>query len=180
MPRIAFTPFRKAEIIALAEFARKKYFGMNIDEIAESENIILIRAPDADSKKAGYACAIKKEAPKWIKSLSHPGKFVLSFHEKEISYHNAIVINPLYGIPECEIFWHEFYHLWYSPSRQMKLDFFHQFSTGGALDAQEERRANMFAAYYLIPELESGDTPQSVSEKYFVSDDLARLRLRVF
>jgi hypothetical protein len=176
MPKIAFTPFRKAEIIALAEFARKKYFGMSIDEIAERENIILIREPDANSKKAGYACAIKKESPKRIESLAAPGTFVLSFHEKEITYHNAIVINPLYGIPEREIFWHEFYHLWYSPSRQMRLDFFHQFSTGGALDAQEERRANMFAAYFLIPELESGDTLQIVSEKFGVSADLARLR----
>jgi hypothetical protein len=153
MPRIAFTPFRKADIVALAESARKKYDGMSIDEVAECENIILIREPDANSKKAGYACAIKSESPRQIESLSRSGEFVLSFREKEITFHDCIVINPLYGIPEREIFWHEFYHLWYSPSRQMKLDFFHQFSTGGALDAQEERRANMFAAYMLIQEV---------------------------
>src|SRR5689334_20550188 len=147
MPRIAFTPFRKNEIIALAKSTREKYSGMSIDEVAERENIILIREPDANSKKAGYACALKSETPKRIESLQVPGKFVLSFSEKEISYYDCIVINPLFGIPEREIFWHEFYHLWYSPSRQMKMEFFHQFSTGGALDAQEERRANMFAAH---------------------------------
>jgi len=121
MTRIAYTPLRETEIIALAKAARKKYQGLSIDEVADSENIILIREPDAYSKKAGYACALQSVKPKRIPSISRPGEFVLSFTEKEITCHDCIVINPLYGIPEREIFWHEFYHLWYSPSRQMKL-----------------------------------------------------------
>jgi hypothetical protein len=179
MPRIAFTPFRKAEVIELAESARKKYSGMTIDEVAECENIILVREPDAASKKAGYACSIKSEVPKRIESLSQPGKFILSFTEKEITFHDSIVINPLYGIPEQEIFWHEFYHLWYSPSRRLKLEFFHQFSTGATLDAQEERRANIFAAHVLIPSLEGADTPTVLSEKWNVSEEMAMVRLQV-
>ncbi len=149
-----------------------------IDEVADFENIILIREPEAGSKKAGYACSIKSEAPKRIESLSQPGKFILSFTEKEITFHDCIVINPLYGIPEREIFWHEFYHLWYSPSRQLKLDFFHQFSTGGTLDAQEEKRANLFAAHVLIPRVEESDTPDVLGEKWNVSEELGRIRLQ--
>ena len=177
MPKIAFTPLRKAEIIGLAAYARKKYEGLTFDQVAERENIILIREPDANSKKAGYACSLKSETPKLIPSLSRPGEYILSYREKEIIFHDCIVINPLYGIPEREIFWHEFYHLWYSPSRQMKMDFFHQYSTGGALDSQEERRANMFAAFMLIPEVGKGDTAEVVSERFGVSVDLGRLRL---
>jgi hypothetical protein len=176
LPRIAFTPFLKEEIVALAKLERDKYGGMSIDEVAEQENIILIREPDAHSKKAGYACSLKSQTPKRIESLSIPGKFILSFREKEISYYDCIVINPLYGIPEREIFWHEFYHLWYSPSRQMKLEFFHQFSTGGTLDAQEEKRANIFAAYMLIPAIEREDSLPNLSAKWSVSERLARIR----
>ena len=179
MPKIAFTPLRKAEIISLADAARKKYDGLTIDQIAGRENIILIREPSAISKKAGYACSIKSEVPKLIPSLSRPGEFILSYREKDISYHDCIVINPLYGIPEREIFWHEFYHLWYSPSRKATMDFYHQYSTGGVLDTQEERRANMFAAYMLIPELAKEDSPQMIIEKFNVSSDLARLRLNL-
>lgn len=177
MTKIAFAPLRKAEIIHLAGTARKKYEGLSIDEIAEIENIILIREPSTDSKKAGYACSLKSEMPKLIPSVSRPGEFILSFREKEITFHDCIVINPLYGIPEREIFWHEFYHLWYSPSRKVTMDFYHQYSTGGVLDTQEERRANMFAAYFLIPDIETEDTPEIVSEKFSVSDNLARFRL---
>lgn len=148
-----------------------------MDQVAECENIILIREPDANSKKAGYACSLKSERPKLIPSLSRPGEYILSFREKEIIFHDCIVINPLYGIPEREIFWHEFYHLWYSPSRKTTMDFFHQYSTGSALDAQEERRANMFAAFMLVPEVGKEDTPQIVSEKFNVSWELARLRM---
>ncbi len=178
MNRIAYTPIRKAEIIALADAARQKFSGMSIDLVAESENIILIRQPDASSKKAGYACVFPSIKPKLIPSLSRPGEFVLSFAEKETIYHDCIVLNPLYGIPEREIFWHEYYHLWYSPSRKVQMDFFHQFSTSGALDSQEERRANMFAAYFLIPKIESEDTAEIVSEKWGVSELLAKVRLQ--
>jgi hypothetical protein len=177
MPKIAYAPIRKAEIIGLARAAREKYFRMNIDQVAECENIILIHEPDALSKKAGYACSLKSQAPKLIPSLSRPGEYILSFVEKDIIYNDCIVINPLYGIPEREIFWHEFYHLWYSPSRKTTMDFFHQYSTGGVLDSQEERRANMFAAHFLVPKVEKEDTPQSIGERFSVSLDLARLRL---
>src|SRR4051812_19566450 len=117
MPRHVHIPIRREEIISLAISAREKYSGSSIDQVAERENIILIREPDAASKKAGYASSIRSESPKRILSVSRPGTYLLSFVEKEITYYDSIVINPLYGIPEPEIFWHEFYHLWYSPSR---------------------------------------------------------------
>jgi hypothetical protein len=177
MPKLAYAPVRKAEIIGLASLARKKYEGLSLDQVAEFENIILIREPDANSKKAGYACSLKSEAPKLIPSLSRPGEYILSFKEKEIIFNDCIVINPLYGIPEREIFWHEFYHLWYSPSRKTTMDFFHQYSTGGVLDSQEERRANMFAAFMLIPEVGEGETAESVCERFGVSREMARLRI---
>jgi hypothetical protein len=175
MPKFAFAPFRKAEIIGLAAYARKKYEGLTLDQVAERENIILVREPDANSKKAGYACSLKSERPKLIPSLSRPGEYILSFREKEIIFHDCIVINSLYGIPEREIFWHEFYYLWYSPSRKTTMDFFHQYSTGGALDAQEERRANMFAACMLRPEVDPDDKVLIVSEKFTVGRDMHQL-----
>lgn len=177
MQKIAFIPIRRAEIIGLAQAAAKKYRELSLDEIAERENIILVRQPDPTSKKAGYAAAFPTKKLKRLKSASRPGEFILSFTEIQVTYHDCIVINPQYGIPEREVFWHEYYHLWYSPSRKMKMDLFQQFSTGGTLDSQEERRANIFAAYMLIPQIEKGDTVQSICEKWGVSLEMAEIRL---
>lgn len=178
MQKIAFIPFRRVEIIGLAHATAEKYRGLSLDEVAERENIILIRQPDPISRKAGYAAAFPMKKLKRLPSSARPGEFILSFAEIQISYHDCIVINPKYGIPEPEVFWHEYYHLCFSPSRKMKMDMFQQFSTGGTLDNQEERRANVFAAYMLIPDIEKADTPISISQKWNVSLELAELRLR--
>lgn len=147
MPKKVHIPFRRDEIAALAADARERYRGMTIDEVALRENIELVRMPDKSVAKAGFSAAIpvRTKLRKRIPSLARPGEFVVSLTEFETVYHNAIIINTASAIAEEEVFWHEFYHLWYSPTVNNARFHEGEYSTAGALDAQEERRANQFA-----------------------------------
>ena len=189
------TPVRREEIVALADYYRKKYKGLSIDEVALREDILLVRMPDENVSARGYATAFPKgERRKRIASLTRPGEYIISQCEWETLWQDCIVINtapqtaPPLNLPhigggdlgssalrdedlipspsanvegdrfdtkyqkqgvahpasEAFVFWHEFYHLGYSPTRNT-AKFFHSFSTTGILDAQEERRANEFA-----------------------------------
>lgn len=151
MPKSVHIPFRRDEIASLAAEAHKRYAGLTIDEIAERENIKLVRMPDPHVHKAGFSAAIpvRTNRRKRVSSLARPGEYVLSLTEYEMEYHNAIIINTASGIPEEAIFWHEFYHLWYSPTVNNARFHEGEYSTAGVLDAQEERRANLFASLML-------------------------------
>jgi hypothetical protein len=162
------TPIRREEIRELAEYYRRKYIGMSIDKVAQREGILLVREADELVAAHGFATAVPNgKRRKRIPSLSHPGEYIVSKCEWETIWQECIVINSrteLYsvheGVPdgiqfrptdplqfrptEVFVFWHEFYHLGYSPTRNT-AKFFHSFSTTGILDAQEERRANEFA-----------------------------------
>jgi hypothetical protein len=184
-----FIPIRRDEIAEIARHLKEKYRDMTIDEVAEKEDIILVREPDASSKKAGYSVTFPRgKRRKRIPSLARPGTFIVSVSEWDTIFQDAIVINteyrpepppahPLRGVhppphlwrgikpleppstnveggwgvapvvapSEEEIFWHEFYHLWYSPTVNNARFHNGDYSTAGALDAQEERRANEFA-----------------------------------
>ena len=157
------TPVRREEIVALADYYRKKYKGLSIDDVALREDILLVRMPDENVSARGYATAFPKgERRKRIASLTRPGEFIISQCEWETLWQDCIVINSSSGFQpeqldglqtrptENFVFWHEFYHLGYSPTRNT-AKFFHSFSTTGALDAQEERRANEFAGLMSEP-----------------------------
>jgi hypothetical protein len=173
----AFTPYRTHEIIDLAVAARERHDGRSIDEIAEAEEIILMRIPDAAATRAGFSCILKYPSAKPIASSANAGAALFSFAEQIEVQYPAIVINPLRTDNEREVFWHEYYHLWYSPSRNTNASFFTEYSTAGVMDRQEERRANLFAAYVLIEEISVTDSVESLGLKYRVSPQIARLRL---
>jgi hypothetical protein len=145
-----FIPIRRDEIADIARHLKEKYRDMTIDEVATKEDIILVREPAADSKKAGYSVTFPRgKRRKRIPSLARPGTYIVSLSEWETIFQDAIVINTEYDMKprlrEEEIFWHEFYHLWYSPTVNNARFHNGDYSTAGALDAQEERRANEFA-----------------------------------
>lgn len=173
-----FVPLRREEIVALAVEARKRFVGKNIDQVAEYEGLLLIRQPDPNTTKEGFCCVLPTTRRKRLASSVRPDWQLISFAEKEKVFINAIIINPCATNNEVEVFWHEYYHLLYSPSRS-GVTFYGGYSSGGVLDKQEENRANLFAAYMLIPEIESHDTMYSLAEKYDVSFEIAQARLRM-
>lgn len=175
--REAFTPYRRQDIVALAAAARQKHRGRSIDRVADAEGIVFMRVPDPNGTREGFSCMLTSRVPKKIESSSDDRSMIFSFAEEvEVDY-PAIVLNPLCCRHEAEVFWHEYYHLWYSPSRKGAASFYNGYSTEGALDKQEERRANLFAAYVLIPEVQAGDTTQHICDTWGVSPSLAQLRL---
>jgi len=176
--RTPFVPLRREEIQALAGDARKRYLGKSIDDVAEKEGLLLIRQPDANTTKEGFCCVLPTTRRKRLASSVRPDRQLISFAEKEKVFINAIIINPCATNNEEEVFWHEYYHLLYSPSRS-GVTFYGGYSSGGVLDKQEENRANLFAACMLIPEIENDDTMYSLAEKYDVSFEIAKARLQL-
>jgi hypothetical protein len=175
--RQAFTPYRTDEIIAIARATAERFRGMTIEAVAEREGIILQFLPDATATKAGFCCVLTVSHPKPIASLACVGAALFSFDEEEETIHQAIVINPTRTAHPEEVFWHEYFHLQYSPSRLGGATFFGGYSTAGVLDKQEERRADVFSAYLLICEVEPTDTPTTIARRYNSSERLATVRL---
>ncbi|MEO6941163.1 MAG: hypothetical protein ABI444_13700 [Candidatus Kapaibacterium sp.] len=165
MPRKSFVPMRRDELILLAAEARKKYAGMSIDEVADREHVFLHRERGPAAASGGYAFA----------------QIEMGWDGQPYVF-EAIVLNPEFQNPhgerisEREIFWHEYFHLWYSPSMIDSPDrFLHHYSTVGVLHAQEERRANEFTAAVLVGKLELGETAETLSERCGISSSLASI-----
>jgi hypothetical protein len=175
--RRAFVPVRRDEIALLAAAVHKKFANTSLDDIAEREGIIFLRVPDEHTFKAGFSCILGSPEPKKLQSSAIPGENVFSFSERSRSSYPAIIINSAKTICEAEVFWHEYYHLFYSPSRTGSATFFDGYLTAGVLDKQEERRANLFAAHMLMPSVEKSDTIEMLVEKFGVSAELAKLRI---
>ncbi len=159
-------PLRREEIRDLAHHFRERYAGWPIERVAEREKIILLRGPSPANQGGFSNVTIEEDSDGLLRPIP------------------AIVINTAYRtphgepVPEREIFWHEFYHSFYSPaSNDLSVDHDH-YSTRGALHAQEERRAQEFAAWMLVERLALGDTPHDLAERYAVSTDLARIALQ--
>jgi Zn-dependent peptidase ImmA (M78 family) len=176
--RKPFVPPRRDEIAALAAETRTRYAGKSIDAIAEDEHLLLIRQPDPNTTKEGFCCVLPRTRRKRLTSSARPDTELISFAEEEKTFINAIIINPCATNNQEEVFWHEYYHLLYSPSRS-GVTFYGGYSSGGVLDKQEEGRANLFAAFILMPDIEEDDTIYSLAEKFDVSLEIASARLRV-
>jgi hypothetical protein len=176
--RKPFVPPRRDEIAALAAETRTRYAGKSIDAIAEDEHLLLIRQPDPNTTKEGFCCVLPRTRRKRLASSARPDNELISFAEEEKIFINVIIINPCATDNEPEVFWHEYYHLLYSPSRS-GVTFYGGYSSGGVLDKQEENRANLFAACMLIPTIETDDSMYSLAEKYDVSFEIAKARLQL-
>ena len=178
MPRNVHTPPRTDEIVALARRAKALYAGLTIDQIAEREGIILQRINGAGSDVGGLSYVEIMTRPKLVESLAQPGKYIRVRGQVEKYPLEFIVINPDYPASEEEIFWHELYHLWYSPSGSGLLGSrVNCFSTHGILNDQEERRANTFAAAIVIDRIGEHESVEELMDRCGVSRSLAQLAM---
>jgi hypothetical protein len=165
----------------LASAVRERCDPRKIDAIADEADIVLIRSAGAIGRDAGFAYIEYVRRPELIESLSHPDHPILVWGgwRKEPLY--SIVINTNSGIPEAEVFWHEWYHLFHSPHDiQGSERFQHSYSTDGVLHNQEERRADEFAAAILVPSVSDCSTIYDIVERFGVSERLATNAMKFY
>ena len=181
MPNTLLAPIRRDEILKLAAETRSRFSSASIDDVAHKTDIILVRTNGPFGKDAGFAHIDFFQEPIFIESLARPFEKIRAWGHRNPRTVRSIVINPNAGIPEREVFWHEYFHLFYSPHAVQRSErFMHRFSTEGALHRQEERRANEFAAAILIPSIRMNLTVTEIAECFAVSDRLAQCAIRFY
>ena len=177
----SIAPFGRERIIQLASAIRERYDPRDIDRVAQQNDIVLVRTSGPPGRDAGFAYIEFVRRPELIESLSHPERPVLVWGgwRREPLY--SIVLNTKSGIPESEVFWHEWYHLFHSPHDiQRSENFEHRYSTDGVLHNQEERRAEEFAAAVLVSSLDNCSTIFDIVERFGVSERLAEKAMKLY
>ncbi|HET6400782.1 MAG TPA: hypothetical protein VFH95_05215 [Candidatus Kapabacteria bacterium] len=174
-------PIRREDILRLAREVREGCDPRTIDAVAELRGIILVRISGPIGRDAGFAYIEFTRCPAYVESLAHPEEPVRLWGGWTKESVRSIVINTNSGIPEREVFWHEFYHLFFSPHALQRSERFeHHFSTLGALHSQEERRADEFAAAVLVPSLDGCRTAAEIADRFEVSERLAAHAIRFY
>ncbi len=172
---------RREQIVRLAEDVRERVGDVSqIEDIAAATDITLVIEEGPHGKDAGFAFVQYISEPTFIESLARPGEFVRVWDGDRCTVHRSIVINPNGGVPEREVFWHEYYHLFHSPDGVQHSERFpHRYSTEGVLHNQEERRADEFAAAVLIAPLDELEDIADVIERFSVSERLAKCAMNL-
>lgn len=177
---VRISPIGGERILHLAEEIRSRFEPREIDAAANSSDILLIRIAGGTSAAAGFAHIGFVHSPEFIESLANPGERIRVWERNDEKL-RSIVINTDSAVPEAEIFWHEWYHLFYSPeSIQRSESFDHRFMLESAIDSREERRADEFAAAVLVPSIEGCQTVSEIVERFGVSERLAKVATRLY
>jgi hypothetical protein len=184
LPRIPHIPLRDDEVVALGRATRLKYAGRSIEEVARQESIILQIASYAELKRGGISICQAIDTFYVFESLVDPDRFIESRYPAFESTIKLIAIahdhiRDAEAISLDEIFWHEYFHLNWSPELEPFDPAKHEYTTHGVLDKQDEARADLFAASVLIDRVEPWDDARSIMQKFDVSHLLASLALRI-
>lgn len=165
----------------LADEIRSRFEDVSsIEDIAAECEILLVIEEGPMGRDAGFAFVQYLSEPTFVESLARPGELVRVWGGEQRIAHRSIVINPHGGVPEREVFWHEYYHLFHSPDGVQHSERFpHRYSTEGVLHNQEERRADEFAAAVLIVPLDELDDVPGVMERFSVSERLAKCAMNL-
>ena len=173
------TLVRRDEILRLASEIRQRFGPLMIEEAAAENDVVLVRTEGAVGRDAGFAYIHFTRKPSYVESLSRPEDPLLvwgsmSGDNSDSEPIRSIVINTNSGISECEVFWHEWYHIFHSPlGIQRSEQFEHRFSTEAALHNQEERRADEFAAAVIVGTEHECSTIAELIEQFGISERLA-------
>jgi hypothetical protein len=156
---------------------------MSIEEVARNESIILRIASFAEMKRGGISICQEVETSYLFESLVDAERFIEARYPAVKSRLKLIAIAQDYvrggeRISLEEIFWHEYFHMNWSPELEPFDPDKHEWSTHGVLDTQDEHRADLFAASVLIDRLEKGATTKDITGGYNVSCKLAHLALQ--
>lgn len=178
MPKGTEVPVRRTLFLPYAHRLRKKYREHTIEEIAREEDILLVRLA-GPATLGGVALRFTESVEYWFRSLVDDDVKIKSLEPDRVE-RRVIVLNSLFDGNSSEVFWHEYFHLHFSPRNMPFASHrLHTYSTSVALDSQEERRANEFAAAMLIAEIHAGESAEDIARRYHVSLSLAEIAIRM-
>lgn len=184
MPLAAPIPLRDEEVVALGRATRLKYAGMSIEDVARNESIILQIVSFAELHRGGISVFQPVDTFYVFESLVDDDCFIESRYPLARSTIKLITLAYDYvrdgeHIAIEQIFWHEYYHMNWSPELAPYDPDAHEYATHGVLDAQDENRADLFAAAVLIDDMHSFDTPHSLAARCNITLSLAERALHL-
>lgn len=168
---------RRSNIFLLANEFRRTLDGMSIDDIAERHGITLYRADGHEQAADGVAIIEPIRRQVAVESLAKPGSALRVWGGVSHEELRVILINCRSTVPEREIWWHEFYHILFSPRTGRRTAI--EFRVSDHTYRVEERRADDFTAAMLVPSIQGLDTLEDVMARYDVSKRLARHAIRL-
>jgi hypothetical protein len=157
---------------------------MSIEDVARHESIILQIVSFNELKRGGLRFREPIDTSYLFESAVEPGKLVEARYPAVPAYFKAIAIAYDYfrgdeHISLEEIFWHEYFHMCWSPDLEPYDPTKHELSTHGMLDSKDEYQADLFAASVMIDHIRPSDTARSLCKRHGVSHKLAALALRI-
>jgi hypothetical protein len=184
LPRTIHIPLRDEEVVALGRATRLKYAGRSIKEVARDGSIILRFVSSGEIKRGGMCIYQSVETSYLFESLVDEGRLIEARYPAVPSGIKLIAIANDYEregerISLEEIFWHEYFHIHWSPELPPYDPDKHEWSTHGVLDKQDEHRADLFAASVLIDRITEWDDASTIAERCHVSLRLAGLSLHL-
>ena len=134
-----------------------KYEGYSIKEVARAESIILEFVTYKQIQRGGLCVAQELESTYLFESLAVPGRLIEARYPAVKTRLQLIAVAKDYyrgeeKVTPEEIFWHEYYHLRWSPELAPYDPDIHDAATHGVMDKKDERRADLFAASVLLAE----------------------------
>lgn len=164
------TLLRRSDVFRLAEPFRQQFIHQRIDDVARKFDIRLQRAPHPGNGPDGVAVIDTYTQPIAIEPLAcdRPIRVWGGYAKAEDRY---VLINSNSTLPEREIWWHELYHVLFSPRTDRRTVF--TFNSSYEY-RREERRADDFAAAILVPTLVRVNSLDDIEAQFDVSKRLAR------
>jgi hypothetical protein len=175
---VALTPsqhtplLRRSEVFRLADRFRKEFSDLRIEDIAERFEIKLLYTDGPESAPDGVAILQPFTRPLAVSSLVSPNDRVRVWGGVEHAIERVVLIRRNSLLPLREIWWHEFYHILFSPRSAATTMIV--FNGANHEYRVEERRADDFAAAMLVPSLEGLTSLDDVIERYSISKRLAQ------
>jgi hypothetical protein len=135
-------------------------------------------------KRGGVSIRQQIETSYLFESLVEPGRLVESRYPAAPARLKLVMLADDYiregeHLSVEEIFWHEYFHINWSPELAPFDSDKHEWSTHGVLDHQDEHRADLFAAGVMIDQIDADDTADSIADRCEISLRLASLALRI-
>lgn len=184
MPRAAHIPLRDEEVVALGRAARLKYAGMSIEEVIEYEGIRLLMSDEKPKTVGGFSKVLFMPKELYFESLVHDDLEIESRWPRLLIRIPFITLVKQYErhgerVSFEQGFWHEYFHLGWSENLEPYDPRKHEWITHGVLDAQDEKRADLFSAAVLIDRIYPIDTPLSLSKRCNITRSLSERAIQL-
>ena len=168
---------RRSEVFRITERFRDELGHLSIEEIADRFDVHVHRTEGAEHGPDGVAIVEAMTRPLAVASLVDEQRVLPVWGGVAMKEARYILLNTRSKLPEREIWWHEFYHILFSPRTSSRQVF--TFDGSRHEYRVEERRADDFAAAMLVPSIAGLTSLEDIIAQYNVSKRLARHALEL-